>query len=332
VRKNISYFYFVIVFLQFVLTGCDFNLLGGKKSELSENFEPGKRTESNGKPVINLISDFTMDENDIQSVSFQISDPDSFLMCSSIYLKVKSNNTTLIDYNQMTIGGVFPNCVLRLSPKAFQFGTSQLTVELYDFWTIVSTTFTLNVVHVLTPGPFSIIDAEGQDRAVGVTWTVPTNMSGTSARYTVYYRETGSASGWSQITPVASPYTVSGLINGQSYDFFIRAKNSIGFKDSNIVQATPTKYKLRGVEFVAGTNQFGTTTPSGPHPAGFITNATLVSHIDTSDANYPGLVYSTNENPVNTSGTSPSSYLTTPSGNYHVYMDSQQNIISGAGQ
>lgn len=332
VRKNIWYFYFVILISSLVLTSCDFNLLGGKKSELGENFEPGKRVESNAPPVITPIANFTMDENDIQSVSFQIADPDSFLMCSSIYIKVKSNNVALIDYNQMTIGGAYPNCILRMSPKAFKFGTSQITVELYDFWTIVSTSFTLNVVHVLTPGPFSIIDAEGQDRAVAVTWSTPTNMTGTSARYTVYYRETGSASGWSQITPAASPYTVSGLVNGQSYDFFIRAQNSIGFKDTNIVQATPTKYKLRGVEFVAGTDQFGTTTPSAPHPAGFITNATLVSHIDTSDGNYPGLVYSTNENPVNTSGTLPSSYLTTPSGNYHVYMDSQQNIISGAGQ
>ncbi len=331
-KKYCLFFNCIILLFAIFLTSCDFNLLGGSKSQVGETFEPGKRVDSNAPPVMTSIANFTMDENDIQSVSFQIGDPDSFLMCSSIYLKVKSNNTTLIDHDEMIIGGAFPNCTLRLSPKVYQFATSQITVELYDFWTIVSTSFTLTVNHVLTPGPFSIIDAEGQDRAVAVTWTTPTYMNGSSARYTVFYRETGSAGGWSQITPVASPYTVSGLVNGQSYDFYIHARNSIGSRDTNIVQATPTKYKLRGVEFVAASNQFGLTPPSAPAPGGYITNAALVSHIDTADGNYPTLNYSANENPVNTSGTLPSSYLTTPSGNYKVYMNSQQNIISGAGQ
>jgi len=328
VRKNYLVFNInILLIFAILLSGCDFNLLGGSKSQLGENFEPGKRTESNSPPIITSIPNFTMDENDVQSVTFQITDPDTFLMCSSIYIKASSSNTVLIDRDQMVVGGVFPNCTLRLSPKALQFGTSQIKVELYDFWTIVNTSFTLTVDHVLTPGPFAIIDAEGQDRSVALTWTTPAYMTGTSARYTVFYRETGSTGGYSQITPVASPYTVSGLVNGQSYDFFIQARNSIGTRDTTIVQATPTKYKLRGVEFVAASSQFETTVPSG-----YIINSTLVSHIDTADGNYPTLSYSASENPVNTSGTLPGSYLTTPSGNYKVYVDSQQNIISGAGQ
>ncbi len=339
VRKIFNLFFYCLVMLYtLVLTGCDFNLLGGNKSQIGENFEPGKRVESNLPPVISSIGNFTMDENDVQSVSFQIADPDSFLMCSSIYIKVKSNNTNLIGQNEMVVGGAFPNCTIRLSPKVYQYGISQITVELYDFWTIVSTSFTLTVNHVLTPGPFAIIDAEGQDRAVAVTWNTPTYMNGSSARYTVFYRETGSSGGYAQITPVASPYTVSGLVNGQSYDFFIRARNSIGSRDTNIVQATPTKYKLRGVEFIAASSQFDSTTPSGPHPAGFVINSTLVSHIDTGDGNFPAnasgqLNYAASESPTNTyAPAAPVSYLTTPSGNYKVYMDSQQNILSGAEQ
>ncbi len=336
---------FILLIFSTFLTGCDFNLLGGSKSQLGETFEPGKRVDSNLPPTITPIPNFTMDENDVQSVSFQISDPDSFLMCSSIYLKVKSNNINLIDRDQMVVGGAFPNCVIRLSPKNFQFGTSQITVELYDFWTIVNTSFTLTVNHVLTPGPFAIIDAEGQDRAVAVSWNTPTYMTGTSSRYIIYYRETGSASPYSQITPVASPYTVAGLVNGQSYDFIVRAQNSVGFRDTAIVQATPTKYKLRGVEFIAASTQFndnGTSPlpPAAPTPASpYVSNVTIVSYIDTKDANYPegnagqnNLAYAASENPVNTSGTLPGSYLTTPSGNYKVYMNSQQNIISGAAQ
>lgn len=324
-----------LIFVSVVITGCDFNLLGGKNSEIAENYEPGKREESQAPPVISGIPDFTMDENDVQSVTFQISDIDSFLMCSSVFIKAKSSNTALIDRADMVVGGAYPNCTIRLSPKLYQFGSSTITVELYDFWTIVSTTFTLNVVHVLSPGPFAIIDAEGMDRSVALTWNTPTYMTGTSARYTVYYRETGSASGWSEITPAASPYTVTGLVNGTEYDFFIRARNSIGNRDTNIVTAIPTKYKLRGVEFVAGTNQFET----GGVTNQFVVNSFLASHMDRADANYPESApgsgisnYSTPENPINTSGTLPGTYLTTPSGNYKVYMNSQQNIISGAGQ
>lgn len=307
------------------MSGCDINLLGGKKSQLGENFEPGKRVPSQSPPVITSIANFTMDENDVQSVTFQISDPDSFLMCSSVFIKAKSANKTLIDYNDMVVGGVFPNCTLRLSPKLYQYGVSQITVELYDFWTVVSTSFTLTVQHVLAPGPFAIIDAEGQDRAVALTWNSSAYMTGSSARYSVFYRETGAATGFTEITPAISPYTVSGLVNGVSYDFFVRARNSIGTRDTNIVQATPTKFKLRGVEFMAGTNQFENSSPTG-----LVTNLALVSHVDTSDANYPGLNYAAPENPVN-SPAAPDfgSYLTSPNGN-KVYMNSQQNIISGA--
>ncbi len=328
-RKILQFFNIIfILFFSFLISGCDFNLLGGKNSKLDDSYEPGKREESQQPPIISSIPAFTMDENDVQAVTFQIADPDSFLMCSSIYIKAKSSNTTLIDRADMVVGGAFPNCTLRLSPKLYQFGTATITVELYDFWTIVSTTFTLTVNHVLTPGPFSIIDAEGQDRSVALTWSIPTYMSGTSGRYTVFYRETGSTGGWSEITPAVSPYTVTGLVNGQEYDFFIRARNSIGTRDTNIVSATPTKYKLRGVEFIAASDQFGTGGVSNQ----FITNAFIAHHMDTSDANYPGLNYSAPENPVNTSGSAPGTYLTSPSGNYKVYMNSQQNIISGASQ
>jgi hypothetical protein len=322
------------------LTACDSNLLGGSKSQLDDNFEPGKRVESNAPPIISSIPNFSMDENDIRSVSFQIADPDSFLMCSSIYIKVKSSNEALIAPTDMVVGGAFPNCTLRFSPKQFQFGVSQITVELYDFWTIVTASLTLTVNHVVTPGPFAIVDAEGQDRAVALTWNTPTYMTGSSARYTVFFRETGSTGGYSQITPAASPYTVSGLVNGQSYDFYVRANNSIGFRDTNVVEATPTKYKLRGVEFVVGSQQYisSPASTSGLHPAGFVTNATLVSGIDTGDGNFPSngsgqLNYAPSENPANSYlPATPVSYLTTPSGNYKVYMNSQQNILSGAEQ
>ena len=145
------------------LFGCDSNILGGSSSNIDTYFEPGKRTPS-APPTISPIADFTMDENDIQSVPFVINDTDTFLMCSSIFIKATSSNTTLIDYTGFSITGAYPNCVLKIQPKALKFGVTTVKVELFDFYTVVSSSFQLTVQHVLTPGLFSITDAEAEDR------------------------------------------------------------------------------------------------------------------------------------------------------------------------
>ena len=53
-----------------------------------------------------------------------------------------------------------------------------------------------------------------------------------------------------------SPFSVTGLTNGVEYDFYINARNSLGNRNSNTVQATPTKYKIRGPEFIADSAQY----------------------------------------------------------------------------
>ncbi len=320
-----------------LVAGCDLNPLGGNKSKLDPLFEPGKHNPS-APPVLSAFPDFIMDENDVQTIPFTINDPDTFMVCSLVFVKATSSNGTLIDSSGMVVGGTYPNCTLTLSPKNLQFGVATITVDLYDFWTHAKQDFLLTVVHIETPGIFLITDAEGGDRTVELTWQNAAYMLGTGAftspYYTVYYRVANTGS-YTPLPRVTSPYTVTGLTNGVEYDFYVNARNSIGNRNSQVVQAQPTKYKFRGNEFISASTQYEDT--PGLATTVKTVNSTLVSVSNEADpVNYPTLAYGPPETaPVNGNypdGTPPPSALTTPSGRYKVYMNSQGNILSGAGR
>lgn len=323
-----------------LITGCDFNPLGGSKSKLDPTFEPGKHTPS-APPVISAIADYIIDENDVQSIPFTISDPDTFMVCSLVFVKATSSNNTIIDSAGLTVGGTYPNCTLRIAPKAFQFGIVDITVTLYDFWTYARSNFQLNVVHILAPGAFSIVDAEGGNKTVDLTWQnaayMLTSGAYTSPFYTVFYRTTSPAGPWSSIARVISPYQVTGLTNGIEYDFYILASNSIGTRKSNTVIAQPTRFQYRGAAFVAESTQGDLSpggTPSVPNP--LYLNSSMLTEEPIADANYPTLNYdlpeSPYENPAPVVGSNPPSSVLTPSGKFKVFVNSQGNILSGVGQ
>lgn len=324
----------------FIITGCDFNPLGGDKSKLDPTFEPGKHTPS-APPVISAISDFIIDENDVQTIPFTISDPDTFMVCSLVFVKATSSNNTIIDSTGLTVGGTYPNCTLRIAPKAFQYGIVNVTVTVYDFWTYARSNFQLNVVHILAPGAFSIIDAEGGNQTVDLTWQnaayMLTSGAYTSPYYTIFYRVTTPAGAWTSIPRVTSPYTVTGLTNGVEYDFYVLATNSIGTRMSNTVTAEPTRFQYRGAAFVAASEQGGQSpggTAAVPNPQ--YVNMAMLHEEPITDASYPALNYAAPENPYENptpvAGSNPPSSLLTPSGKYKVYVNSQGNILSGVGQ
>lgn len=298
--------------------------MGGSKSRLDPTFEPGKHQASQ-PPTIGSIANFTMDENDVQTIPFVIGDPDTFMACSMVFVKLASTNTTLIDNTGLSVGGTYPNCTLRIQPKAYQFGSSAITVSVYDFWTQVDTTFTLNVLHILSPGFFTLTDAQSEDRAVDLTWTNAAYMNGTSAKYTIYYQMVAGPGPLLSIPYVRSPYTVTGLTNGFDYDFYVVASNSIGSRTSNTLRAKPGRWQNRGGSFIAGSTQFQIQGIYG-------VSATLLPETPVVDGNYPTLAYSAAEVPFNgnpPAGTPPQSALTTPSGRYKVYTNSQENILAG---
>jgi hypothetical protein len=316
-----------------LLVGCDFNPLGGNKSRLDPSFEPGKHTPS-APPTIGPVADYVIDENDVQTINFTMSDPDTFMMCSFVNVKVASSNTTIIDSTGLTVGGTYPNCTLRIAPKAYQYGILRVTLSAYDFWNTVSTSFQLNVVHILAPGAFTIIDAIGGDKSVEVSWQnapyMQTTGAFTSPFYSLFYREVGTGF-WSSISHVTSPHTVTGLTNGIEYEFYVLATNSIGARQSNTVRAFATKYNFRAAAFVPMSIQYEDTPGIGTNVQHV--NATLEPDVPVADANYPVLNFATAENPVNGKfavGSVKPSYLTSPSGNYQVYVGTQGNILSGA--
>lgn len=330
----------ILLFAIIFIAGCDFNPLGGSKSNLDPTFEPGKHTPS-APPVISAIADYIIDENDVQTIPFTISDPDTFMVCSLVFVKATSSNNTIIDSSGLTVGGIYPNCTLRIAPKAFQFGVANITVTLYDFWTYAHSNFQLTVIHILKPGSFSIIDAEGGNQTVDLTWQnaayMLTSGAYTSPYYTVFYRTTSPAGTWSSIPYVRSPYQVTGLTNGIEYDFYVLATNSLGTSVSNTVTAQPTRFQYRGAAFVAGSTQ-GELSPGGtpevPNPQ--YVNMSLMPDVPIEDGNYPSLAFDAPENPYENPtpapGSNPPSSITTPSGKYKVYVNSQGNILSGVGQ
>lgn len=324
--------------------GCDFNPLGGNKSHLDPTFEPGKHTPS-APPVISAISDFIIDENDVQTIPFTINDPDTFMVCSLVFVKATSSNNTIIDSTGLTVGGTYPNCTLTIAPKSFQFGVADITVTLYDFWTYAKSNFKLTVVHILAPGAFAITDATGGNTTVDITWQnaayMLTSGAFTSPYYNLYYRTTSPQGAWVEIPKVHSPYTVTGLTNGVEYDFYVLAHNSIGERQSNQVTAQPTRFQFRGAHFVPGStqNEVSAGAGAGTNPNPMHTNMSLLPEVPELDANYPVFAYDIAttpamiiEDPTPAAGSNPPSSLTTPSGRYKVYVNSQGNILSGVGQ
>lgn len=276
-----------------------------------------------------------MDENDVQTIPFTIGDPDTVMACSMVFVKTASSNTALIDQTGFVIGGTFPNCTLRIQPKAFQFGVTNVTLSVYDFWTQVDSAFQLTVQHILAPGFFSLVDAGSENQAVDLTWTNAAYMNGSSGFYTVYYQKVSPLGPLTPISHVTSPYLVTGLDNGFEYDFYIVATNAIGSRQSNTLRAQPGKFQNRGARFLASTTQFGLT-PGTANIAvpgtQYGVSASQLPEVDKADANYPVLNYTAAEVPWNGSpaaGTPPQSALVTPSGKYKVYTNSETAILAG---
>lgn len=124
---------------------------------------------------------------------------------------------------------------------------SDLSVEVSD---IIDTT---------TPAAPTGLAGTAADRSVVLTWTA--NSESDLAGYNAFYRETGSGT-WTQAngtlipaTPTPS-YTVTGLVNGVSYDFSVSAKDIAGNESAKSTAITVTP--ADGVPPAAPTGLAGT--------------------------------------------------------------------------
>ena len=292
-KNKLNYLFSVcsLAFLLLSLSSCDFNILGGSNSKLSEGYNPGLRTESN-PPTISPVADLIMDEYDVQNIPFTIADTDTFLFCNNINVYSKSSKPEIIGSSNLRITGTYPNCNLEITaPAVVSTTTMVITLQVYDFWTLVSTTFNLTIERVEKPGPFQITHHEGLAQSILVNWSNAAYMAGTSGRYTLHFKKLGpasqvllpsgfagiaptftptpfaSATGLTSILPATSPYWITGptytLDPMSIYEVFVTAKNAYHIKNptepptesNHVFVRTLERFRFAVREFVAASRQ-----------------------------------------------------------------------------
>lgn len=289
-RKKIAFTVSLFALVQtLLLSGCNFNLLGGKNSEIATGYNPGLRTESS-PPSISPMTDREMDENDVVTIPFQISDPDTFIMCNAINTAARSSDHAVVDPKNMAVSGTYPDCLLTIRSSSVTASKQiTITVDLFDFWTTVSSSFKLTVRRVEKPGPFRITSTEGLRKSILVNWSKADYMDGTSAKYTLYYKKIADQSlqpsGFIGIMPVyqaspsasqstfveirnaTSPYWITSptdtLDDSTIYEIYVTARNGFNNKNPNVPPEetqhvfvrTLDRYQFKVREFVAGSSQ-----------------------------------------------------------------------------
>jgi hypothetical protein len=280
---------FFISIISLFITSCNFNILGGKNSRIDTGYNPGLRTESL-PPTISPFADMDLDENDTTQIDFQIGDPDTVLFCSGINIAARSSNQAVIANSDMTISGTYPNCVLNVTTRAVtNTQLVRITIDVFDYWSTVSTNFEVEVRKLEKPGPFRITVSEGLRKSIIVHWSNSDYMEGRSARYTVYYKkvddQTLQSSAFTGVHPVytpspsasqplftqiqrtTSPHWISPpfhtLDDGTLYEVYVTARNAYNNKFPNVAPEetnhvfvrTLDRFQFKVREFVTSSQQ-----------------------------------------------------------------------------
>ena len=126
--------------------------------------------------------------------------------------------------------------------KTEQSVTLTHTVEGGDYLGLEGPTVTVRIPVEGAPSAPTGLTAEGGDQSATLTWGAPANDGGSAIlRYQVRYQETGgSYSAWATVSggAGATSTTVSGLENGKSYEFQVRAVNAVAAGQMATASAT----------------------------------------------------------------------------------------------
>lgn len=130
----------------------------------------------NDSPVISpfLVAQ-TTNEDTAKVVNFTLSDVESTLDCTAVYLSASSSNVLLVPSINVVFSGVYPNCVATITPLADQFGTTNITFTASDgSASSSSNAFTLTVTAVNDAPVISAIAAQttNEDVALAIPFTI----------------------------------------------------------------------------------------------------------------------------------------------------------------
>lgn len=108
------------------------------------------------------------------------------------------------------------------------------------------------VASATVPGAPSNLQATPGNGQVGLTWSAPADDGGASiSGYTVSYKAV-SGSTWADVSAAGTSKTVTGLVNGTTYEFKVMATNSAGEGPySSMVTATPVAPTFDVLEAIA---------------------------------------------------------------------------------
>lgn len=129
----------------------------------------------NDSPTFSFLSNVTIDEDDIATANFTLDDVDSVLDCTAAYLSGSTSNTLLVPSIDITFSGVYPNCVVTMTPLLDQNGTTNITLTASDgVASASSNAFTLTVTPVNdAPVISAIVDQiTDEDLVAPVSYTI----------------------------------------------------------------------------------------------------------------------------------------------------------------
>lgn len=110
------------------------------------------------------VSDQTFSEgNNSGDISFTISNSSSELDCSTD-LSATSTNTTLLPVANITFAGTYPNCTVRFTSAANEFGTSSVTLTLSNGSSTVTDDVLITVTSVNNTPTISDISSQSTNR------------------------------------------------------------------------------------------------------------------------------------------------------------------------
>jgi fibronectin type III domain protein len=132
---------------------------------------------------------------------------------------------------------------------------------------VATTSVSAKPVAYQRPGAASIYSVTAANHAVGLGWSQPANTGGLPI--TKYLVQIGSGGVWRDLAVVSGgtrSYTSTGLVNGSTYYFRVRAANSLGWSSvwSNSVRAVPVA-PPPPVTFGGGTYRVGVDIPAGTY-------------------------------------------------------------------